>query len=106
MKKIEKFCNGLGVVVVLLVVALMINRYFWKNAQKQQAAVTIIQPENGWGVVPITPEPNIVVTQEVVANAPGGDGSIVVNDKGASFVMMPVSNRQPVFVPENLLRKK
>lgn len=110
-KKLEKFCSGLFVVAILMVVALMINYYFWVNAQKKKVTtvttVQVTQPENGWGEVPMTTEVVVAVEKTaVVTNAPNGDGSVVVNDKGASFVMMPASNRQPVFVPENLLRKK
>lgn len=68
-KKLKKFVGRALVVVVLLVVALMINWYFWNNAQnqkKQAVAVTIVQPENGWGVVPLEPEQVAPAVEETV----------------------------------------
>lgn len=80
---------GLLVVALLLLTNIVPKETPQAPATESEVATNVTIPET---------KVEGVVTQD--------DGSVIVRDRGASFMMAPVSNKQPPVIPESAIRSR
>lgn len=66
-----------------------------QKSESVEKTQQVVVPEQALPTVPAGIRP-VVVEQN--------DGSVIIHDKGASFKVAPLSNRQPAVVPEEMVR--
>ena len=87
--------------VVLAALALIIVVALYCVPRQQKTTVPV--GETSQAVVPEQAQPaTSTKVRPVVVEQ--NDGSVIIHDKGASFKVAPLSNRQPAVVPEEMVR--
>ncbi|OHA24677.1 MAG: hypothetical protein A3B11_00655 [Candidatus Taylorbacteria bacterium RIFCSPLOWO2_01_FULL_44_26] len=102
--------NRIGLILVIIVTVFVIFSSIlgilnWRKAALARREKSVQIQEHAVPIEKLAETLGIGVTEVTTQKDGTQDVSVIVHDRGASFVMAPMSNRSPTVVPEQQVRE-